>query len=1763
MAIESQLQLGEIEQMQDGIPIRDVPLPAPVAPVEGEEAAAPTLEPTFSPDELQRPVDAFSTAPLSPFETLGAASYAPMTLPQLEGVGEMLSRLSGAQMTIEDIRKAFNEGIFGTKVDDAITVMLNASDNTKKDAMLSVLNRGDITIPQRLEIIRELDRANQGPDMNAAERVSLTQLNEQENTGYDEAADNNYVESLKDIAAVPRLARAETSLSPEELQASFSAMLNMYVADTDKRAREVFGKNVPYAAATANFLPMLAPFFGTVPVVKILKEINRAAGGDIGMSTAAGAFLPGTALRTMREHIETLPLEEKVKTFARVMKVLQGNRAIFPTQNAHLQSYLIQNLFYKDMTGQDYIKEATPEENKAFIAAREQADRFNRQMAVETDSNKANQLAAQRNAWMEKARSIEAGASGRLWHQYNKVTFGQWLDDMAILDFTLLAPLARGTIKLGQKGALVGGAAKRLLIAPDATTKEWVTLLQDPAARKKLTGLLGEDVAETMLPAAIKGAEEAGIEGMGELLSRADNLRKEIRQTLREGSNVTAKVQREYVEELKTIFGSFTEKPTMHTTKSVFTPTADGVEVVARYGPTPTKTFATWRTAKTALDQLPVEGKIVRMNKDGTFAPITAMDDGKLGRYMIEVADKRTYDSSRAAWQEALFPREQVRAPWFLPVNSAIGGKAAKAWNWFFSSPDMFGPDIFNRLTSDVMRAAVVQKMHTGFVRTMLALPKKEQYMVSSLLKQGEEVATASGRGTTFTVQQIKAMHPEVPDTVIKSYYEARMLADEMYDLANGQMRAEYFREGVKSIHSTSGHVGFGRPLQTADEAIGDIKSAQNYTTLHVYDPETGTFSALKRTDIDALYAKGSRLVRMEELIQGKGFQEATHVIVDKSNRVKELPMNVLPRVNGYYPHIYASNYIIYGVSKAGNKVALSTAKTIADAKAEMARLSARMGKMKDAPYTTFDYKFDRSLRDPLTAEKDVGGPIFNPTAKVYGTRTGGTLANASKQYGDHMVDPVEALLRGMEIVSHSVTKGNLIKNMEARLYNTLRLVEHETGQKIIKDPTKLVKTPDDINYVSVASKDLQKATAYMQQIDMVRHIPDSVETQLAQILSWSTELFHALATKVAKVPLPGAKSVAADITRLEEKLATAASKGVDPMRMLTEMGHRVYIAGNPIQQFALQMSQALMVSGVAPRDLPLAMSKALPMQTLVNMRISMNSGANLPEAYKKALAIAAKLSGTTEAKLDKMVGVLERSGLIDTVSVHSQIRTAARSQATTRMLAAASTQNQGTAGRITMDVLRKLDDATFGNLSTIGFEAGEQLNRIATFLSLYQRDVRKGIANLDQPAYIQKLTGEVNTLVGAMLRETSMGYQRGWLKAAFQFVAFQHKMATMMLFSKNLSLSQKVGIGVSQFLLFGSRGAAHMDAFHRVMDDYMRDREAASPEEKSQMLEMYYSPEVQTALDGIVFDGAVNGLIRAIGGEDAPGFAWNRRLAPGGGSEMLVDAVMELRNNPVEKVFGLSGKHGSKLLKFANKVQRYMLASAKDMDDAMEPQDRFALLAKEGAALSFSGYNKYLQAAVMKNMGGAVSDTGNISMTSGNSYLERTLAAALGVSPEDRQAFLEATDKYYASIRNDPKRHKEAMDDLADQLYREIVTEMVKLKGEAATPEVFEDMETRLLNQKAMMLSFLTPHEAEVVSEKIGDKIAEAIKNVDQGNTAEVAFINDLTQDLRDGKFGDKEAMEWEVYLRRTPLFERYPQLMGEFREVRRQMLTYEDEEE
>ncbi len=1716
-----------------------------------ENAPRIVLEPEFSEEELATPVDSYSEGLVNTFEPESFEAVAPADRGQLEGVTDMVNSLGATQRpaTMEDMRRAFNEDVFGP-LDEAINNLLAAEGPARQAQAMAVLNRTDISVEQRLDIVRSIAEEAKMPDMNIVERASMKKQADAEFVGNDDDDEAAYIDALQNVAEVPRLARVEApavaEVTGKELQRSLEEMLDLQIMDADERA------------GVLNFLPNLLPFYSAIPISRITKKLESLTGESLDLGPTGAAFLNGTALRLMREKVETMPVEKKIEFLGEVVRVLKPNSGVLHHENAYVTLYTIQSLFYKDATGEDYTKVASDKENKAYISELSKSDHLRRKALHEPDPIKQEELRKEAAGHWQAAQNIANNASGRMWEDLGKPTFTQWLDDMAIMDFMALPALALGTVKLGQKGAM--GTFRRMMsVAPDATTKLAISALENPAVRKKLGKLLGEDIVETMLPAATREAQQAGINGMVALEQRSKRLQDEIVQTRIEGSSVTAATQRAFRAELEQQLGQ-TSKGVLHMDKSTFKITPEGVDYVVHYGRTDSKPFSTLASAKKALEELPAHAKVVELGKDGKFKVVPDAKKSGRGQFYVAYSDSRKYDSSKTLWETVAFDRAQVRDPWFLPSSVA---PLAKAWNWFLPSGSMFGKGITNEVASSAMRTAVVQKLQMGLTRTMLHLPKNEQYVVSALLKQGEEL------GTVLRVDQIRTLYPKASDAVITSYYEARTLADNMYELANGQQRTEWFRAGVKELTSPTGHVGFGRVLKSADDAVGDIKPG--YQKLHVFDPDTGQFATMSRADIDAVYARGGSVARLEDMIQGPKFAEATHVIMDgKKVKARELPRHVLPKIPGYYPHIFQGNHIVYGVSQAGNKVALSVAKTVGDARREVARLEKVMQRMAakggTRPYATIDYKFDRSLRDPLIQGKDAADPIFGATSKVYGTRTGRMLRNASKQHGEHMVDPIEALLRGMELVSMSVSKGNLIKHMEQRLTNTLRLMEKESGARIIKDPKRVVKTPDDINNIQGVAKDYRKALAYMQQIDMVRHIPDGVERHMATGFVWASDMFDKIASKVEKIPLPGAKSVAADLDAIGGKLVERATKGVDPTRLLTEFAHRVYIAANPVQQFALQLSQALMLTGVSSRDLPKAISRSVPVAMLLYLRTMQNSPDLIRvsdkaavAAYQRALKNGAKLTGMDVNELDKFLGVIERSGFVDNVSMHSQIRTTARSQAHSRMLSSASTLNKGAPQRVTTEMLEKLDEGTFGLLSKLGFEAGEQYNRIITLLTLYQRDVRKGVAKLDKPAYVQSLVGEANELVGSMLRETSMGYQRGWLKAAFQFVAFQHKMAGLMLTSKQFTPLQKAKMTAAQFALFGSRGAFHLDAAHRAFESWAVDFEAANPGEKNKMLELFWHPTTQSVLDGMVFDIGVNTLMRTVLGEDTPGFAWNRRIAPGGGTEMMAQALIELRDNPTEKVFGLSRKHGSKVIEFFEHVRNVMLAQSKDLDD-VPVGERMHMLAKEGLSLAFSGYDKYLAASAAQAMGGWVSDTGNIVTDSGTG-IEHSLYTILGVNTETREAYYDATDKLYADVRNDPEKKKAALENIADQMFRRLIDESVKFSREAPTPEVYDALQGREVQNRALLLSFLSPHEQEEVSRRIGNKIAELVDH--RSTPAEETFYTNLTRGLSDTGMLDKEALELGVYMQRSPLFQTYPQYQSDFMQKVREITQYDDEEE
>src|SRR5207342_2782594 len=100
---------------------------------------------------------------------------------------------------------------------------------------------------------------------------------------------------------------------------------------------------------------------------------------------------------------------------------------------------------------------------------------------------------------------------------------------------------------------------------------------------------------------------------------------------------------------------------------------------------------------------------------------------------------------------------------------------------------------------------------------------------------------------------------------------------------------------------------------------------------------------------------------------------------------------------------------------------------------------------------------------------------------------------------------------------------------------------------------------------------------------------------------------------------------------------------------------------------------------GIAPREMPVAIGRSVPFMSLLYGRVY-NAD---PATYDKILTVASKAMGMKAQELRSLVGVLERSGLIDSVAMHSQIRTTARTQAFARQLSSASSLNRNTSGNV------------------------------------------------------------------------------------------------------------------------------------------------------------------------------------------------------------------------------------------------------------------------------------------------------------------------------------------------------------------------------------------------------------------------------------------------------------------------------------------------
>ena len=1595
----------------------------------------------------------------------------------LAGVGTLYQPIS-ADSVVRTLQSSGD--VVGSDINYLLDSIKEEDYGVQKDMIVQAIANPRVGVEQRVQLAEQINGLSNIPDVNSILRHGMHNANLLMNSGDTEEEVEDFEAGAQAAESLPKNVAVETPMpaSQEEARQLYEQALNEYYTQADENTGGL------------DYLASLIPFRFQLPVMKIYDALGLDQGAVLDTS---GKLLLGNALRQIREHVDGLDYEKKKQALDTVISILKPNSGMFRDGNDLVTMHTLEEIFYKDLYKQDY------NDTSLFGTA------------------VGNLLPFKQKEVSEATRSTLSG--------------NQVLDNFgSIMDIVGLGALAKGTIKLGTKW-LPKSLTRLRKVSPDMASRTAADALDDELVLSKFPGMTKEDVVASFLPSAERGLQEGGVEGMGELVTRQLDIRDRLLR-ISERSNLNAAERADAFSEIQKTYGDIASKPTstLHINESVFTAGDSAAKIEAIFGRTKSKPFSSLNQARKAsiAEIQQTFGKdanvevVWRNPTTNKLEEIPAGMEGKTkGEFFLRAKDERAYESAPSTYHSLVFGDKDVANIRFAP----------SLWKWL-RGPTLMGGDTADLLALAPRQRTEWNKLVAGLTSDVARLSGSESKMLAKVLKDGEAVSATTGKGKVFTPRELTDMG--MSQAGQRAYYAYRGSTDIMYEVVNRQTRTRMFREGVKDIHSAKGRVGFGQ-LRNNSEALGDIGAKS--TSLPVWDATTSTFIQLDRKAIDDLYKTGDSLARLEQPMLGKAGQEATHVIVSEGKGVKALglPRQVVTKVEGYYPHMWNGNYVVYGTTKAGNRYALGLASNERDAADVVKRMQGvnarRVAAGKSTRFTEVNYDFDRQLSQDLSRRGQIQEGLYvNMGGPVYGHRNGGSLRNYSKAAGDIMVDPVEALMRGMEIVGTKVTKGELATHMRQKLY------QYAKTEGLLRDPRVIPSTTEDL--VKTAGKSLQynKAVAYLDSIDNMLNIRDGVDEAVSSFFLNASGITSRLMgrTSFGKA--------------LASRLANKAAKGGDPMSTIMGFMHRTTIASAPVGQAALQASQSLMMLGVSPTNYLKAVGQTASVATLVGLRSNALHGSKAfavsAKEFAKEADLLAKINGMTSEELVKVVDTVMESGIVSSVGYHTQMRNAIRSAAEERMLANAKGLNKNPISAAFGKFAREADAQTFGRLSRFGFEAGEQVNQIATFLTLYNRDKAKGIANLSSKDYVQKLIGSVAELTGSMIPETGFAYQRGWFKAAMQFVSFQHKMMLLMLpqflgGAKTISAGEKAGMVAAQFLLFGRRGAPHMDAIYRVIDAKIREN-AANEAEANSLYQAWNDPTTRAVMDGLVFDTAGNYVLKSIfGDEDTPDFALSERFAPGGGSEFMVDRLFALANNPTQAFFGLAGEKFSKLYGFMKRAGDITLANIRGYDD-VPMDDRMEELVKGGGMHLMSTYNRYLAARMAQRMDGWVSSGGRV--TEGFSgALEGNLYTQFGITTKDRESLYAAMDKFMEEQLTNPLAKQKNLDDLVDQYYRDLVASAVKFDGETTTQDAWGTMMDKWVRERGLLFSMLPEQDAEYISAAVADRVQKAADGA--GDSAETVLIERLTKDIRDGRFGE-DGPNVALYLEQAEFVRNNPKL-------------------
>ena len=752
---------------------------------------------------------------------------------------------------------------------------------------------------------------------------------------------------------------------------------------------------------------------------------------------------------------------------------------------------------------------------------------------------------------------------------------------------------------------------------------------------------------------------------------------------------------------------------------------------------------------------VPVSLSEVKANKDlrETFVKSKKAMPEELRRenfkedFLVQANFEQPFDQ-----MDISFDTLQVKRNWFDHIPAFNKGEKGKSSinRMLVDAHSMFDPRITLGANVAVERGsaietALIQKAEQ-FSTPFNRLPGVRQRLLQDIIQNqnfsGKLLSPAQLRAKGVTGDERK---------ILDSWKETW---DTVYWLENRDLNKSLNAGGYKLYVDEIGDSQLvAKPL--AKQSTGNVGQ--------VFDPTTGELRRITQDELEALYESGGTVakLRQTEELDGKAFDYVLSHNVDKQSSLRDIKSTdqVLKYREGYYtvrykqPHIIEKQWVDPDTGRVTRTQALKTAPDIKAADLSANNLN-RANREDGVRYIA------RSNRDDsVTKMEDDYWSIQATNGRTSQRLRGERLGEASPTIASDSLGategPVEALLNSVRSISRRTSMRGYLERYKARFMD-------EYGDMLPLDDYGKPVWPRTAADLKPSSRDSGgKVSDARSNLEYINYLENGYRNSLDD--TWKA-MMNGLADALGKYSATG------------ERLVRATSEEISsPTTFFKARAFDAYLALNPLRQFVVQGHQATLLTANFT-EYVLTQRLAQDM-TALNLAIIM--GKNLG----KVKGVESLMGRSVEDAME-LLAQYKRTGFEASIDRNNLVEKGLDQLIETTRFKTA----------------KKVHKAIVGSARKIGFDAGERVNIMSSWLAHRDRALKEG-KDITSPRVFDEVTAKARNYTFNMNAAGDMPYNKNSLSLLFQFMQVPHK-AMLQLTNRALSRSERAKLATYNLVM-------------------------------------------------------------------------------------------------------------------------------------------------------------------------------------------------------------------------------------------------------------------------------------------------------------------------------------------------------------------------